>query len=94
MGLTAGPNIFQSLKEKALVGLTWRFGFPHLDDCIIFSRNIEEPLEHLRYFFQRFEDANLKINPIKYEFFRHQEPFLGHAEGCEGTKETLKNFNC
>ena len=47
MGLTGSPNTFQSLMEKVLVGLTWKFTIPYLDDCIIFSRTIEEHLERL-----------------------------------------------
>ena len=75
MGLTGSPNTFQSLMEKVLVGLTWKFTIRYLHDCIIFSRTIEEYLERLREIFQRFKAANLKINPTKCEFFRQQVPF-------------------
>ena len=84
MGLTGSPNTFQSLMEKVLVGLTWKFTIPYLDDCIIFSRTIEEHLERQREVFQRFKDANLKINPTKCEFFRQKVPFLGHIVSREG----------
>ena len=70
MGLTGSPPVFQSLSEKVLVGLTWQSIIPYLDDCIIFSRTAEEHIERLREVFQRFKDANLKINPLKCEFFR------------------------
>ena len=68
MRLTGSPNTFQGLMEKVLVGLTWKFTIPYLDDCIIFSRTIEEHLERLREVFQRFKEANLKINPTKLSF--------------------------
>ena len=84
MGLTGSPNTFQSLTEKVLVGLTWKFTIPYLDDCIIFSRTIEEHLEPLSELFQRFKDANLKINPTKCEFFRQKVPFLSHIVNREG----------
>ena len=84
IGLTGSPNILQSLMEKVLVGLTWKFTILYLDDCIIFSRTIEEHLERLNEVFQKFKDANLKINPTKYEFFWHKVPFLGHIVSCEG----------
>ena len=83
MDLTGSPNTFQSLMEKVLVGLTWKFTIPYLDDCIIFSRTIEEHLERLREVFQRFKDANLKTNPTKCEFFRQKVPFLGHIVSRE-----------
>ena len=90
MGLTGSPNTFQSLMEKVHVGLTWKFTIPHLDDCIIFSRTIEEHLERLREVFQRFKDANLKINPTKREFFRQKVPFLGHIVSREGIQAVLE----
>ena len=87
MGLTGNPNTFQSLMEKVLVDLTWKFTIPYLDDCIIFSRTIEEHLERLREVFQRFKDANLKINPTKCEFFRQKVPFFGHIVSREGIQD-------
>ena len=39
MCLTGSPNTSQSLMEKVLVGLTWKFTIPYLDHCIIFSHN-------------------------------------------------------
>ena len=77
-GLTGSPPVFQSLMEKVLVGLTWKSTIPYLDDCIIFSRTAEEHIARLREVFQRFKDANLKVNPLKCEFFRQHVPFLGH----------------
>ena len=84
MDLTGSPNTFQSSNEKVLVGLIWKFTVPYLDDCIIFSRTIEEHLEGPREVFQRFKDANVKINPNKCEFFRQKVPVLGHIVSREG----------
>ena len=78
MGLNGNPPVFQSLMEKVLVGLTWKSTIPYIFDCIIFSRSAEEHIARLREGFQRFKDANLKINPPKCEFFRQHVPFLGH----------------
>ena len=84
MGPTGSLNTFHSLMERVLVGLTWKFTIPYLDDCIIFSRTVEKHLERLREVFQRFKDANLKINPINCEFFRQKVHFLGHIVSREG----------
>ena len=84
MGLTGGPPVFQFLMEKVLVGLTWKSTIPYLDDCIIFSPTAEDHIETLREVFQRFKDANLKINPLKCEFFRQHVPFLGHVVSRDG----------
>ena len=87
----AVQNTFQSLMEKVLVGLTWKCTIPYLDDCIILSRTIEGHLERLCEVFQRFKDANLKINPSKCEFFGQKVPFLGHIVSREGTKERYRS---
>ena len=76
MGLTGSPPVFQSLIQKVLAGLTWKSTIPYLDDYIIFSRTAEEHIERLREVFHCFKDANLKINPLKCEFFQHNVPFL------------------
>ena len=70
MGLTGSPNILQSLMEHVLVGLTWNITVPYLDDCIIFSKTPEEHIKKLRQVFQRFREANLKVNPTKRAFFQ------------------------
>ena len=80
MGLTSSRNIFQSLMEKVLADLTWKFKRPYLDNCITYSCTIEEHPE----VFEWFKDANRKINPNKCEIFRQKVPLLGHVVGREG----------
>ena len=84
MGLTGSPNTFQNLMEHVLVGLTWKTTVPYLDDCIIFAATPEEHLERLRAVLQRFREANLKINPLKCEFFKTKVHFLGHVVSADG----------
>ena len=78
MGLTVSPPVFQSLMENVLVGFTCKNTIPYWDDCIIFSRSAEEHIERLWEVFQRFKDANIKINPPKCEFFWQHLLFLGN----------------
>ena len=91
MGLNGSPNTFQSRMEKVLIGLTWKFTIPFLDDCIFLFRTIGEHLERLREIFQRFEDASLKINPTKCEFFRQKVPF---CMPWRQPSRSWENFNC
>ena len=95
MGLTGSPNTFQSLMEHVLVGLTWNITVPYLDDCIIFSKTPEEHIKRLQQVFQRFREANLKINPTKCAFFQTNVQFLGHViskNGLEADPEKSKLF--
>ena len=84
MGLTGSPNTFQSSMEQLLVGVTWKTTVPYLDDCIIFAATPEEHLERRRAVLQRFREANLKINPLKSEFFKTKVHFLGHDFSANG----------
>ena len=84
MGLTGSLPVLQSLMEGVLVGLTWKSTIPYLDDKIILSRTADEHVARLREVFQRFKDANLKINLLKCEFFRQHVPFLGHVLSPDG----------
>ena len=93
MGLTGSPNTFQSLMEHVLVGLTCNITVPYLDDCIIFSKTPEEHIKRLQQVFQRFREANLKINPTKCAFFQTKVQFLGHVfskNGLEADPENVK----
>ena len=47
MRLTGSPNISQSLLEQVLLGFTWNFTVPDLNDCIIFSKTPEETAKKL-----------------------------------------------
>ena len=49
-GLTQAPAYFQMLVNKLLEGLDFTFGY--LDDILIFSKNMEEHLQHTRILFE------------------------------------------
>ena len=49
-GLTQAPAYFQMLVNKVLEGLEFTFGY--LDDILVFSRNMEEHLQHVRTLFE------------------------------------------
>ena len=49
-GLTQAPAYFQMLVNKVLEGLDFTFGY--LDDILVFSKNMEEHLQHVRVLFE------------------------------------------
>ena len=49
-GLTQAPAYFQLLVNKVLEGLDFTFGY--LNDILIFSKNMEEHLQHIRILFE------------------------------------------
>lgn len=64
-GLSNAPAVFQRLMQKVLMGLNLEDGQAfvsvYLDDILIFSRTLEEHLDHLRAVLQRIVDASLKL---------------------------------
>ena len=84
MGLSNSPPTFQSLMEIVLSKLIWKTVVPYLDDCIIFAATPDEHIRRIREVLVRFRAANLKINPLKCEFFRTKVQFLGHVISKDG----------
>ena len=68
-GLAQAPAYFQALINKVLKGLH-KISVTYLDDIIIFSKNEEEHLEHLRIIFQRLKEAGLKLKRLKCDFMK------------------------
>ena len=82
-GLAQAPAYFQALINKVLKGLH-KFAVTYLDDIIIFSKNEEEHLEHLRIIFQRLKEASLKLKRSKCDFMKTQIQYLGHLISSDG----------
>ena len=84
-GLAQAPVYFQALINKVLRGLH-KFAVTYLDDIIIFSKNEEEHLEHLRIIFQRLKEASLKLKRSRSncDFMKTQIQYLGHLISSEG----------
>jgi hypothetical protein len=55
-----------------------------LDDVIIFSSTIEQHAQRLEHVLQRFEQANLKLQPRKCVFAKDQVEYLGYVVSREG----------
>lgn len=60
--------------------------FAHLDDIIVIGKTLEEHLANLNEVFRRLQEANLKINTEKCEFFKRETKYLGHVVSSEGIK--------
>ena len=76
-GLAQAPTYFHMLISKVLKGLH-SFTMAYLDDIIIFSKDEEEHLEHLRIIFQHLKEAGLKLKRSKCDFIKRHIQYLGH----------------
>ena len=75
-GLTQAPAYFQMLINKVLEGLEFAFGY--LDDILIYSKNMDEHLQHVRTLFERMRWADLKLTKWKCNFLKAHVQYLGH----------------
>ena len=82
--LMQAPAYFQRLINKVLVGLDFAFGY--LDDILIHSPDVPTHLIHMRQFFQRLREADLKLNREKCNFFKSHIQYLEHLISGEGIK--------
>ncbi|KMQ85704.1 krab-a domain-containing protein [Lasius niger] len=70
---------FERLMEKVLQQLLYKICLVYLDDVIIFGKNFEDMLSHLKQIFLQIRSANLKLNPKKCSSFEREIKYLGHV---------------
>jgi len=58
--------------------------FAFQDDIIVIGRSLKEHKANLMEVFRRLQEANLRLNPEKYQFFRKELFYLGHQVTSEG----------
>ena len=50
----------------------------YIDDVLIFSRSLEDHLQHVEKVLDRLQSAGLKLQPVKCHFICKQVEYLGH----------------
>ena len=87
-GLRNAPAVFQRLMKCVLAGLNPPsrpdFGPVYLDDVIIFSRTLNDHLQHLSLVIDRLMKAGLKFKPTKCHFISERVQYLGHLLTSQG----------
>lgn len=77
-GLTNAPAVFQALINDVLRDMLNRFVFVYLGDILIFSRDINEHVVHVRTVLQRLLENQLFVRSEKCEFHVSSVAFLGY----------------
>ena len=97
-GLQGAPASFQILMARTLGNILFSYALCYVDDVLLFSRSPEQHIEHLSEVFDRFRQANLRLNPSKCKFALRQVTYLGHVlskdgVACDPSKiEVIKSF--
>ncbi|KAE8687867.1 Detected protein of unknown function [Hibiscus syriacus] len=80
-GLTNAPATFCILMNKVLQPFLDRFVVVYLDDIVVYSKTLEEHVEHLRRVFQVLRENELYVKEEKCSFAQKEVSFLGHFVG-------------
>jgi len=83
-GLTNAPASFQALINHTLHEYLDDFVVAYLDDILIFSKDYDQHVEHVKKVLAKLLEAKLWIKLTKCEFHRHSVRFLGFIISREG----------
>lgn len=86
-GLKGSPSTYVMLMNQVLGPLIMKCVFVYIDDIVVFSRNMEEHLEHLRLVFDCLKNAKLTVNLKKSSFAQDRLEYLGHIVSADGLRK-------
>ncbi|GET58687.1 hypothetical protein GLOIN_2v1765994 [Rhizophagus irregularis DAOM 181602=DAOM 197198] len=85
-GLTNAPASFQRLMDKVLKEYLNEFVIVYIDDIMIYSKNFEDHLKHIKLVLEKLKEASLILKLKKCIFGKTEIEFLGHVVGKNGLK--------
>ena len=83
-GLAQAPAYFQQLMTRILKD--FNFTIAYLDNIIIFSRTVEEHLDHIKQVFEKLRSAHLSMKLSKCLFLTKEIQYLGHKLSTKGIR--------
>jgi hypothetical protein len=77
-GLTNAPATFQCLMNAIFGSHMRKFVLVFMDDILVFSKTLDDHVEHLKIVFQILLEHQLFIKFSKCTFAQQQLSYLGH----------------
>lgn len=91
-GLTGAPTTFQEFMNFVLQPLLRKCVVVFLDDVLIYSKNMDEHMQHLRQVFQLLKEHKLHLKLSKCSFAQDKLEFLGHVISRNGVATDPKKM--
>ncbi|GBG85560.1 hypothetical protein CBR_g40198 [Chara braunii] len=85
-GLTNAPATFQAAMTTEFRHMLDRYVLIYLDDILVYSRSLEEHVEHLRTVLERLQQTKYKVNRDKCEFAQQELEYLGYYVTPQGIR--------
>lgn len=87
-GLRNAPAAFQREIQAVLSSFPSNKVIAYIDDILIMSHTFDEHLQLVVKVLQTLLDYNIKIKPVKCEWFKSQVEYLGHIVSPSGIRKT------
>jgi hypothetical protein len=85
-GITNAPSTFMRLVNHALRAFIGRFVVVYFDDILVYSKDLNEHINHLQCVLDVLRKEKLYANLKKYSFCMEKVVFLGYVISAKGIK--------
>ena len=86
MGLRNSGMTFQKMVTLLMSGMLHTEVLAYLDDCILFSKSVQQHFQTVEEVLRRFSDAGLKLKPRKCHMFQKEIVYLGFLVDKDGIR--------
>lgn len=78
-GLCNAPATFQRALDMILAKVKWNYALIYLDDVIVYSKAVEEHIQHVDEILTLLKNAGASLKLKKCHFFQSSVDYLGHV---------------